>query len=58
MEDYKNVEVTDDVKGKNHTENEAKRTQQNINDLRAEVEARKAAKAAKAEEEAAKAAQE
>lgn len=45
--DHKQVKVTQEVQGTNHTEDEAQRTQATINELKAAVEARKAAKAAK-----------
>lgn len=45
--DRKKVEVTEEVQGKNHTPDEAERTQETINALKADIAARKAAKAAK-----------
>lgn len=42
----KKVKVTNEVQGQNHTQEEAERTQQTINNLKAALEARKAAKAA------------
>lgn len=47
--DHEQVKVTKEVQGANHTEDEAQRTQATINEIKAAVEARKAAKAAKEE---------
>jgi hypothetical protein len=43
----KKVEITSEVQNPNHTEDEARRTQETINELKAALAARKAAKAAK-----------